>query len=218
MAHNVTCTVCGKKFDRDKFQYVETGKRRYAHAECVLRETAKDPSKKAPEIINPLDNVVCIYCKEPMHRVKDNAVLIATGKYAHPKCVEIEKTRELTDKEKLDRYIMELFKTDFVSPRIQQQINKFALDYNFSYTGMQKALTYFYEVKGNSIEKANGGIGIIPYIYKDAYNYYYSLWLARQKNENKVVETYIPEVKEIIIAPPKRKIKKRNLFTFLDEE
>jgi hypothetical protein len=83
---------------------------------------------------------------------------------------------------------------------------------------MQKALTYFYEIKGNSIEKANGGIGIIPYIYKDAYNYYYSLWLARQKNENKVVETYIPEVKEIIIAPPKRKIKKRNLFTFLDEE
>ena len=83
---------------------------------------------------------------------------------------------------------------------------------------MQKALTYFYEVKGNSIEKANGGIGIIPYIYKDAYNYYYSLWLARQKNEAKQIDLYVPQVKEIIIAPPKRKPKKRPLFTFLDEE
>ena len=218
MSHNVICTICGKRFDRDKFQYVETSKRRYAHADCALREAAKDPSKKVPEVINPLDNVVCIYCKEPMHRVKDNAVMIATGKYAHPKCVEIESKSELTDKEKLERYIMKLFKVDFVPPRMQQQINKFALDYNFSYSGMQKALTYFYEVKGNSIEKANGGIGIIPYIYKDAYDYYYSLWLARQKNEAKQIDLYVPQVKEIIIAPPKRKAKKRPLFTFLDEE
>ena len=218
MAHNVICTICGKRFDRDKFQYVETSKRRYAHADCALREAAKDPSKKVPEVINPLDNVVCIYCKEPMHRIKDKAVMIATGKYAHPKCVEIESKRELTDKEKLERYIMKLFKVDFVPPRMQQQINKFALDYNFSYSGMQKALTYFYEVKGNSIEKANGGIGIIPYIYKDAYNYYYSLWLAHQKNEAKQIDLYVPQVKEVIIAPPKRKAKKRPLFTFLDEE
>ena len=218
MAHNVICTICGKRFDRDKFQYVETSKRRYAHADCALREAAKDPSKQVPEVINPLDNVVCIYCKKPMHRVKDNAVMIATGKYAHPKCVEIESKRELTDKEKLERYIMKLFKVDFVPPRMQQQINKFALDYNFSYSGMQKALTYFYEVKGNSIEKANGGIGIIPYIYKDAYNYYYSLWLAHQKNEAKQIDLYVPQVKEVIIAPPKRKPKKRPLFTFLDEE
>ena len=218
MAHNVICTICGKRFDRDKFKYVEISTRRYAHADCALREAAKDPSKKVPEVINPLDNVVCIYCKEPMHRIKDNAVMIATGKYAHPKCVEIENKRELTDKEKLEKYIMKLFKVDFVPPRMQQQINKFALDYNFSYSGMQKALTYFYEVKGNSIEKANGGIGIIPYIYKDAYNYYYSLWLARQKNEAKQIDLYVPQVKEIIIAPPKRKAKKRPLFTFLDEE
>ena len=83
-------------------------------------------NKKVPEVINPLDNVVCIYCKEPMHRIKDNAVMIATGKYAHPKCVEIESKRELTDKEKLERYIMKLFKVDFVPPRMQQQINKYA--------------------------------------------------------------------------------------------
>ena len=101
---------------------------------------------------------------------------------------------------------------------MQQQINKFALDYNFSYSGMQKALTYFYEVKGNSIEKANGGIGIVPYVYQQAYNYYLALWQAQQKNQDKVIIDYIPKVKEITIPKPQRKIKKQNLFTFLDEE
>ena len=28
-----------------------------------------------------------------------------------------------------------------------------------------------YDIKGNPKEKANGGIGIIPYVYKDALNY-----------------------------------------------
>ena len=50
---------------------------------------------------------------------------------------------------------------------------------------MLKALIYFYEVKGNSVEKANGGIGIIPWIYKDAYNYYYDLWMIKQRNKNR---------------------------------
>ena len=32
------------------------------------------------------------------------------------------------------------------------------------------------------------------------------------------VLSYIPQVKEIIIPRPQRKVKKRELFTFLDEE
>jgi len=79
-------------------------------------------------------------------------------------------------------------------------------------------LVYFFEIKGNSVEKANGGIGIVPYVYQQAYNYYYSLWLAQQKNEDKVVEEYVPIVKEIIIPVPERKVRKRPLFSFLDEE
>ena len=83
---------------------------------------------------------------------------------------------------------------------------------------MQKALHYFYEIKGGDKSKANGGIGIIPYVYKDAYNYYYNLWLAKQKNSDIEVQLYIPKVKEIVIDRPERKVKKRQLFSFLDEE
>ena len=77
---------------------------------------------------------------------------------------------------------------------------------------------YFYEIKGKSLDKAQGGIGIVPYIYQDAYNYYYALWEAQQKNKDIVVEQYVPQVKEILIPIPERKTRSRKLFTFLDEE
>ena len=219
MAHQVTCTICKQKFDRDRYEYAIMGTKRYAHAECMLREAEKDPNYQKKEIINPLDNVICKYCKQPMHRKKDtNCILIADGQYAHTECIELEKHRELTDKEKLDEYIKQLFKTDYVSPMIQKQIKQYSVQYNFSYSGIQKALQYFYEIKGNSIEKAHGGIGIVPYIYQDAYNYHYQLWLAQQKNVDKDIELYVPKIKEIVISPPERKVKKRKLFSFLDEE
>lgn len=191
---------------------------RYAHASCLLREAEKDSSLKDIEIINPADHVICAYCKLPMHRVKDDCVSVPPNQYAHRACAELEEKRELTEQEKLDKYIMKLFNTTYVSPHIKKQITSFIQKYNYTYSGMLKSLVYFYEVKGNSIEKSNGGVGIIPYVYQDAYNYYYSLWLAKQKNGDKQIELFIPKVKEIVIPVPQRQVKKRQLFTFLDEE
>lgn len=169
MAHIVTCIYCKKKFDRDKYPFVQVSNRRYAHTECSM----SDDQKKA---------------------------------------------KEESDKEALNNYIMKLFKTTYVDARIQKQIKQYVDEYNFTYSGIQKALTYFFEIKGNSLEKANGGIGIVPYVYKNAYNYYFSLWQAQQKNEDKVVTDYVPNIKEIVIPRPQRKVKKRQLFTFLDKE
>ena len=55
-------------------------------------------------------------------------------------------------------------------------------------------------------------------MYKDAYNYYYAQWEAQQKNKDKRMEDYLPKDEIIVIKPPERKIKKRKLFSFLDEE
>ena len=83
---------------------------------------------------------------------------------------------------------------------------------------MLKALTYFYEVKGNDIQKANGGIGIIPYCYNQAFEYYYNIFLSNQQNKQKDINMYIPKVVEIHIPVPQKRIKKKKIFTFLDEE
>lgn len=169
IAHIVTCVYCKKRFDRDKYPFVQVSNRRYAHTECSMSEDQK-------------------------------------------------KAKEVADREALDEYIMKLFNTSYVDARIQKQIKQYVDEYNFTYSGIRKALVYFFEIKGNSIEKANGGIGIVPYVYQHAYNYYLALWQAQQKNEDKVIEHYVPNIKEIVIPRPQRKIKKRPLFTFLDED
>lgn len=97
-------------------------------------------------------------------------------------------------------------------------MNDYIKEYQYTYSGMLKALIYFYEVKGNNKNKANGGIGIIPFIYKDAYNYYYNLWMIQQSNKDKNVIDYVPKLKEIKIPIPKKEPRKRSVFTFLDEQ
>ena len=113
---------------------------------------------------------------------------------------------------------MNLFHIDYVSPRIKKQINQYVNDYNFTYSGILKALKYFYEIQEHGIEKANDGIGIVPFVYKAAYNYYYSIWLANNKNKDKDMNECVPEVREIHIPLPQRKIKRKELFSFLDED
>lgn len=165
--------------------------------------------------------VKCYYCGKIFDRDKEPWVKVSERRYAHKNCAiskEEIMSQEQKDKEALYSYIMELFGTEYVEPRIQKQISSYIEQYNYSYSGIQKSLKYFYEIKGNPIEKANGGIGIVPYVYKRAFDYYYSLWQAQQKNVTKVVTDYVPVIKEIIIANPQRKVKKRKLFSFLDEE
>ena len=165
--------------------------------------------------------VKCIHCGQIFDRDKEPFVQVSPRRYAHKNCSlsnEERQTQLIKDQEDLNNYIKKLFDTTYVSPRVQKQINSYVNEYNYTYSGIMKALIYFYEVKGNSIEKSNGGIGIVPYVYKDAFNYYYMLWSAQQKNEHKVIKEYVPVVKEIVIPTPKPRIKKRNLFAFLDEE
>ena len=218
MAHIVTCPYCKIRFDRDKEEYVLVSARRYAHAACMLREAEINPNYVKKEIIDPNDNVICAYCKKPMSKKDEDCVMVGNNKYVHKSCQELESQREKTDREKLEEYIKELFQISYIEPRVKAQIKKYVEEYNYTYSGMQKALYYHYEIKGGDKSKANGGIGIVPYVYQNAYNYFYELWLAQQKNKDVQIELYQPRVKEIVIPRPERKIKKRPLFTFLDEE
>ena len=165
--------------------------------------------------------VKCLYCGQIFDRDKVPFIQVSKRRYAHKECSISEdekKLQENKDREELYDYIMKLFNISFVDPKIQKQIKKYIEENNYTYSGIKKALVYFFEIKGKSVEKANGGIGIVPYVYTQAYNYYYSLWLAQQKNEDKVVQEYIPKVKEIVIPIPEKNPRKRKLFSFLDDE
>lgn len=163
--------------------------------------------------------VKCLFCGEQFDRDKTDFVQIK-NRYAHEECfkkVEEAKSEEEKSLKELEEYIMKIFNETFVNARIRQQIRRMREQYNYSYTGILKSLIYFFEVRKNSIEKANGGIGIVPYVYEDAKKYYYNLYMAQKKNEDKVVSEFVIKGKEIRIKPPKRKPKERKLFN-LEEE
>ena len=148
---------------------------------------------------------ICKICGKQFDRNAEQAVIAGPRRYAHQKCLptgELVPMENPIDPEldKLNNYIINLLGKDYNAARVKKQIKDFK-EQGMSYSGMLKSLIYFYEVKGNSKEKANGGIGIVSFVYKDAYNYYYDLFMAQQRNENK--KPFIERVREIIIKPPK---------------
>lgn len=165
--------------------------------------------------------VKCLYCSERFDRDKEEAIAVNGRRYAHKLCFErheSSKTKEQKDLENLQDYIKKLFNQTYINARVNKQIKDMVDQYNYSYSGMLRSLIYFYEVKGNSLEKANGGIGIVPYIYQDAYNYYYELFMAQERNKDKSIKDYISPSIEIVIKSPKRKPRLSNKFNFLDQE
>lgn len=164
--------------------------------------------------------VKCVYCEKIFDRDKEEFVKI-NRRYAHKECADRasgQVEQNVKDKDALFDYIDKIYGSSADYAVIQKQIKRFIDEYNYTYSGMLKTLIYFYEIKGNSVDKSYGGVGIIPYAYKKAHDYYYAIWLAQQKNSVKDIEMYVPRVKEIEIPVPERKIKQRKLFTFLDEE
>jgi hypothetical protein len=71
---------------------------------------------------------------------------------------------------------------------------------------------YFYEIKGNSIDKANGGIGIVPYVYEDAKKYFYTIYMAQAQNQDKDIKSFVKKGITVKIAPPERKVKQKRLI------
>ena len=110
-----------------------------------------------------------------------------------------QKTKLQLDKENLEAYIKELFKEDFVNPRIVKQLKQFTKEYGYSYSGIHHTLVYFFGIKQNSILKARGGIGIVPYVYSDARAYYEKLHMVK-KQEHSMSEA--KDATAILITKP----------------
>jgi hypothetical protein len=165
--------------------------------------------------------VICPYCGEKFNRDKEPTTQVSARRYAHKKCAEEHeknKSQEEKDLEALEKYIKNLFDEEYVNARVRKQLKEYKEQYNFTYSGILKTLIYWYEVKGNSIEKANGGLGIVPYVYQQACQYYYALYLAKLANENKDIQNYHTKVKEVEIPPPQPKLFKIKLFNLGEEE
>lgn len=163
--------------------------------------------------------VKCFYCGKTFDAAQEPYTKPRANRYAHAACdqqANANKTQEEKDYEALVEYIKQLFGTP--NPRVWKQLKEFKDVYNYTYSGMLKTLIWWFEIKHADIEKANGGIGIIPYVYDQALQYYYALYLAQIANEDKDIEHYQVRVREFFIEEPKVTLKPPRLFKFEEDE
>lgn len=168
-------------------------------------------------------NVKCSICGQIFDRDKIEFVMTSSRRYAHKSCFDKRQeglSEEDKYKEKIYEYARQLYKENYNKKKIETQLIKMMKEnVNYTYSGVFKTLVYWYEVKQGDIEKSRYGIGIVPYVYDAAFNYYKELWLTQQINAEKNIADYLPKIKKVKIQNPKRNplIKERH-FNLLDEE
>lgn len=217
--HEVKCLQCGKIFDAGRLPHyvIKYGKsQRYLEVECAEEYFNNHSDKKEiSEFIDPENDMFCPFCKKKV--VKKEGHRLPGGWYAHEECFLVEEQREKTPEEKLDLYIMTLYDVPFVPPAMKKLIEKYRTEYLYTYTGMLSSLKYWYEIKKTPFDNKKG-IGIIPYIYQDAYDYYHAIWEANQRaKEEDAAIVKINQI-EMTIGKPQKPHYLKKLFNSIDKD
>jgi hypothetical protein len=115
--------------------------------------------------------VVCQYCKklgmqQDMIRIDD--------KNFHQECGQL-----YSDRKELYHTVCRIFNLKAPGPVNMRMINNF-FEQGYTYQGMTGALTYHYDILKGDKKKGQERIGIIPYVYDKAREYY-----AQEKEDEK---------------------------------
>jgi len=131
-------------------------------------------------------NAKCKYCLEeilPKSKVKK----IGQKQY-HAECYKKfvaeqyeSKIKPTDDKSQLYDYINKLYETAEVDPKILAQMDKYNKEYDLSYERILLTLIYYYEIRESEVRK-EFGIGIIPYVYKEAGDFWITSRIANERN------------------------------------
>lgn len=133
--------------------------------------------------------VKCPYCGQQFYREDVDFVQIGR-RYAHKECHDKSEQIHALMKNKLGM--------SYSQTKIERQIQNFVSKEGFTVKNIYNTLVYWYEIKKQNAEQANGGIGIVPYIYPE-----YLKYAQRQKenaelNKGKSIKDFIKETKTVI--------------------
>ena len=151
--------------------------------------------------------VKCIYCNNQFDRDAEPTKQVSARRYAHLSCWENyvnNMSQEEKDIAAFYEYTKNLFGEDYNYILTKKLAERYVKENGYTYSGMLKTLKWYYEKEGNSTDKSNGSIGIIPYIYQQALRYYYSLYQAQLINQEKDISNFtLPKEKIINIESPR---------------
>ncbi len=115
--------------------------------------------------------VKCVYCDKKFDRDTEKYQVISNRRYAHLGCHEPVIDTDNITASTISKYATKLLGSTAKQILISKQTKDFVAR-GLTYNGIFYTLKYWYEIKNNSIEKAKGGIGIVPYVYDEAKQYW----------------------------------------------
>lgn len=131
--------------------------------------------------------VMCRECRKTFDRDKLKEgidwVMPSKNYYYHKDCYELwvskrQNKKDYTSTKEDEEYIRDIYdyltkdlKIAIDGAKVHSQIKNF-LKEGKKVKGILFTLIYFYDIKHGDIEKSKGGIGIVPYIYDEAREYW----------------------------------------------
>lgn len=107
---------------------------------------------------------------------KENAIKHGRSYYC-AECFE-----DLEEYKNLITTICEIYRIDTPTIQMLSQIKDYKSKYNFTNSGIKYTLKFYYEILENSVMD-NVGLGIVPYFYDKAKNYYKNRFDLEEKAE-----------------------------------
>ena len=125
---------------------------------------------------------------------------------------------EMEFKLKIYSYVARLFKFKNErkpGPVIMSQLKNFMEKYDYTYNGIYHTLIYCYDIKKMSIAKAKEGIGIVPYVYEEAQEYFKNFYKKQQVIVEGIREQMEKEPIQMVVN--KKEVKKTKIVYDLDD-
>lgn len=149
----------------------------------------------------------CKSCGEPVDKGLNNFTKNYKG-YYHNECYEVIQL-ENQHRTELNEYISKLYNVEFPTGWMLKQIKEYKEKRNYKYKGMELTLRYMYEVERlNKLDAHQAGLGMIPYYYEKAKQYYVEMKSVASSAKDYVIDN---EVETVYMKPPEKKKKKRLL-------
>jgi len=157
----------------------------------------------------------CRLCGKEINKEKDDWIMPSKNWYYHKDCYNNWKQAQFTSDEEYIELIYDFIARDLKKSYdwwvCEAQRKKFIKENKMTNKGILFALKYFYEVKHGDWERGHGGIGIVPFVYKDACAY----WAAREYNSKGTIAEIERQMREAATREKKvihRKGKKQQEF------
>lgn len=102
----------------------------------------------------------------------------------------------------LKDFVLHLFKIDKMSHMMEDQLVKYTREYGYTATGMLNALKYYFDICENELTDNVKGVGIIPFVYKEANDFFNNLKQREGELKGKDFSGSV-SIKNVKIKPPR---------------